>query len=236
MHGFAQQPLGEQHRLLRRIAPSAGERDASRLDLLFRCKGHGAAHQVVHDDATSPDVAAVGVLPVQNLRGHVGQRAHLVRHHGSGPEGAGQAKVRDLQQRLGEDVGGGDQDVLRLEIPVADEVPVEVEHSSKHLKKRHSCLLLCEASPTPDAVQQGASGADLHDEAQKLIILEDLIEHDDVRVIHRLHDLNLLLQHVQLLLHPLNGDKLGRALRLGRQHIGAFHHSEAALAQGLALV
>mmetsp|Transcript_52007 Transcript_52007/g.134140 ORF Transcript_52007/g.134140 Transcript_52007/m.134140 type:complete len:296 (-) Transcript_52007:33-920(-) len=118
---------------------------------------------------------------------------------------------------------------------MADPPRVQVEHGAEDLLHDDARLQL-RALPDPlETPLQVAALAELHHQVEVLLVLEDLIQHDQVGVVDHLHDRNLVLQHHHFLLHLLLGDGLRRAGRARGPDEGPRDLAEGPLAEDLLL-
>mmetsp|Transcript_45222 Transcript_45222/g.121885 ORF Transcript_45222/g.121885 Transcript_45222/m.121885 type:complete len:325 (+) Transcript_45222:694-1668(+) len=168
-----------------------------------------AAQQDVHDDSGAPQVAGLVVLPGQHLGRHVVRRAGLGPQPLALLELAGEAEVDQLQHVLLDRVLREEYEILWLQVSVADAVPMHVEDGAEHLLHDDRRLRLGEAACVDDAVEELAAFAELHGKVDVAPVLECLVQLDDVRMVHDLHDRDLLLEarHVA---HLVLGDGLDR--------------------------
>mmetsp|Transcript_47868 Transcript_47868/g.125321 ORF Transcript_47868/g.125321 Transcript_47868/m.125321 type:complete len:237 (-) Transcript_47868:123-833(-) len=180
--------------------------------------------QDVHDHADRPHVARRAILaqlPTADLlRKHFGcdiawcaaARSHqeIVRQGGNLRE----PEVRDFQ--LGIWLRRCEQDVLRLEIAVADIAVMEVQYGIEHFEGEVARVILGEFAETNDAVKELATSEQLHDEVQSIWALVDVVKSDDVRMLDRAENLYFCPQHLDTfdgfarrwLLHHLDGDPI----------------------------
>mmetsp|Transcript_5731 Transcript_5731/g.15796 ORF Transcript_5731/g.15796 Transcript_5731/m.15796 type:complete len:257 (-) Transcript_5731:157-927(-) len=187
----------------------------------------------VKDDPATPDVASLRVLLREHLRRHVRGRARRPHQHLAGLDGAGEAEVRDLQGALVQGAGLVDQAVVRLQVSVADFVLVQVEDRPKDLLHHNSSDRLGEENSPLDMVLQASACAHLQNEVQVLGVLHHLVQHEEVRMVQLLHDLNLQLDDGVLRPHFLFVDGLDCAHRASCFYRALPHHAEGALSEHL---
>mmetsp|Transcript_98965 Transcript_98965/g.308400 ORF Transcript_98965/g.308400 Transcript_98965/m.308400 type:complete len:374 (-) Transcript_98965:42-1163(-) len=190
-------------------------------------EGRVAAEHDIHDDAAAPEVTELVVLPCKDLRRDVVGRARLCREHLARLVLAGQPEINDLEDVLLYSFLGHEEEILGLEVAVADLVLVHVVNRADDLLHQVGCLGLCEVASLDDSVEELATAAELHHQVDAAVVLEGLVELYDVRVIHELHDGDLLLEPLDVL-HLSLGDGLDRAddvrglvLRLAHGAVGA---------------
>mmetsp|Transcript_12072 Transcript_12072/g.37778 ORF Transcript_12072/g.37778 Transcript_12072/m.37778 type:complete len:242 (+) Transcript_12072:918-1643(+) len=97
--------------------------------------------------------------------------------------------------------------VLWLQVTVTDVVPVHVVDGADHLLHHDRSLGFSEVARLDNAIKELTAGAQLHDQVDGVLILVSLIELDDARVIHHLHDLDLQMEAFETLLR-LRGHRL----------------------------
>mmetsp|Transcript_22174 Transcript_22174/g.48489 ORF Transcript_22174/g.48489 Transcript_22174/m.48489 type:complete len:219 (+) Transcript_22174:857-1513(+) len=172
-------------------------------------EGRIAAEHDVHDDADAPEVAELVVLAGQDLGRHVVRGTRLSGEHFTCFKLAGQTEVDDFQKILLNGSLGHEQEILRLEISVANMVLVHVVDGPDNLLHQYGGLDLGEVSGLDNSVEEFSSSSEFHHEVDVSVVLKRLEELDDVRVIHHLHDRDLLLEAVDVL-HLCLGDRLDR--------------------------
>mmetsp|Transcript_67453 Transcript_67453/g.146974 ORF Transcript_67453/g.146974 Transcript_67453/m.146974 type:complete len:230 (-) Transcript_67453:306-995(-) len=170
-------------------------------------EGRVATQHHVHDHAAAPEVAQLVVLPREHLWRYVVRRASLCVKDLVRVELARQAKVDDLEQIFLDSFLGHEEEVLWLQVPMADVVLVHVIDGANYLVHQDGSLNLSEVARLDDAVEELPSSSQLHDQVDVTMVLEGLEELDNVRVIHHLHDSNLLLEAINVL-HLCLGDRL----------------------------
>mmetsp|Transcript_27953 Transcript_27953/g.74771 ORF Transcript_27953/g.74771 Transcript_27953/m.74771 type:complete len:281 (-) Transcript_27953:178-1020(-) len=175
-------------------------------------EGRVAAEQHKHYDPAAPQIAHVVVLAREHLRRHVVGRASLRRQDLAWLEFAGEAEVNDLEEVPGYRLPCHKEEVLWLQVAVADVVLVHVVDSADDLLHQIRGLALVEASDFNDAIEQFSALAQLHDEVYVAVVLERFVQLDDVWVVHHLHDSNLLVKPVEVL-HLGLGDRLDGTLQ-----------------------
>mmetsp|Transcript_49296 Transcript_49296/g.127067 ORF Transcript_49296/g.127067 Transcript_49296/m.127067 type:complete len:319 (-) Transcript_49296:51-1007(-) len=171
--------------------------------------------QHICDDAATPDVHRLVVLPSQNLRGHVVRSTGLGGHDNVWPEHVRQAEVDDLEDRFLNRGLGGEEEVFGLEVSMADVVLVHVVDGAENVLHDSRRLHLGEVARVDDAVEQLTTIADLHHQINIPLVLERLMQLDDVGMVHDLHDVDLAVKA----LHVLHGglwDRFQGPHRTGR--------------------
>jgi len=149
------------------------------------------AAQLIQNDAEAPNVDLLRVgLVLDDLGREVVGRADLRleilirdRKHARDPE------VAQLYEAL-----LGEEDVRWLDVAVDDLVLMQVEHGQKQLDEpvEHLTLLEEQRALRLDLLLQVAALRELHHNAEHLLVLENVVEGDDVRVLQLLQDLCLL--------------------------------------------
>ena len=165
----------------------------------LRERGAAAEHDV-EDDAEGPQVdsaaVSLGLGVGEDLGGDVEGGATEGLHEGGVVEGAGEAKVGELDDA---GVVEGEEDVLGLEVAVDDaEVVVEVVDGVEQLLEVELGALLGEELVVADLVEQLLAG-ELQHHVDVVVGVDDLDDLDDVGVLQlaqRLQDLDLVLQRV----------------------------------------
>mmetsp|Transcript_131636 Transcript_131636/g.366847 ORF Transcript_131636/g.366847 Transcript_131636/m.366847 type:complete len:618 (-) Transcript_131636:115-1968(-) len=177
-------------------------------------EGWVATQHHIHDDAATPYVAELVVLAREHLGRNVIWRARLCRQHLAFLELAREAEIDDLEDVLLDGVLRCEQEVLGLEITVADVQLVHVVDRSQHLLHDDGRLALLEVALLYDAVEELPAGAELRHQVVEPFVLKRLDELEDVWVVQG-------QQYVDLLLHPVLLDcRLGDVLERSR-HPGA---------------
>mmetsp|Transcript_3389 Transcript_3389/g.10356 ORF Transcript_3389/g.10356 Transcript_3389/m.10356 type:complete len:510 (-) Transcript_3389:250-1779(-) len=239
----AEQPLEERAAALGEHGPAdlSGKfvRILVRIPLWRHARNHLVHHRPEREQVCRGSVG----LAQENLRGHVAVRARAPReqalvgmvaaHH------ATDTKIHELQRRVG--ISGArdghravlrrfpapEEEVLRLDIPVHDRVPVAISETPQHLHHDPSDVFLLDAKttllvPSLDVLGERSPRAHLHDEVVILVVLEGLVVSDDVRVVCHLKKLNLsaeLLRILDLLVvDGLDGHNLAGASVPGRMN------------------
>mmetsp|Transcript_27553 Transcript_27553/g.64213 ORF Transcript_27553/g.64213 Transcript_27553/m.64213 type:complete len:521 (-) Transcript_27553:8-1570(-) len=162
-------------------------------------EGRVAAEKHVHDDAAAPKISRLVVLPFQHLWSNVERRASFGGHRYVLLKLERQPEVNDLQVGLLYWLFGGKEEILRLQVPVAEAVLVHVVYRTKHLLHHHGGLHLGEVPKLDDSIEQLAAGAKLHDQVHLHLVLEGLVQLDDVRVVHDCHDPDFFLELLDVL-------------------------------------
>jgi len=108
-------------------------------------------------------------------------------------EVSGGSEIDDLD--VAKALGVLQQDVLGLEVPVDDAVLVAVKHRRKDLLHYERCHVLLEtALGTLDFFEEVSSPNVLLDDVPSLLILEELIDFDYVRMVLSFLNCKLILQ------------------------------------------
>mmetsp|Transcript_81559 Transcript_81559/g.235672 ORF Transcript_81559/g.235672 Transcript_81559/m.235672 type:complete len:289 (-) Transcript_81559:29-895(-) len=238
---FHQQEQHEVHRVLGHVRPSIPLEfdyapDYPSLELL---SVRGAervvpAEQLVRDHAAAPIVAGLVISLGVHLRRHVGGRARGSRKDLASLHVAGEAEIGDFESAHLEGPGLVDQHIVALQVSVANVVLVQIQHAAQNLRHGAGRQGLGQVpSPLGQVTSQCAAGTQLQNQKQVLLVLKDLVQHEQVRMVEHLHDLDLLLDHVALrlglgLVQNLDGPRGAGGLDLGLPD-----HAECALAQDL---
>mmetsp|Transcript_3917 Transcript_3917/g.10879 ORF Transcript_3917/g.10879 Transcript_3917/m.10879 type:complete len:357 (+) Transcript_3917:534-1604(+) len=179
-------------------------------DVLLGFAGEGGppAQESVHDDATRPQVAPPVVPPRKHLGCNILRRADDLPVQLRGPGDTGEAEVDQLQDVVLNGAGAMEEEVLGLEVAVCHVELVHVAHGAEDLSHDQGGLALGEAPGLHDPVEELPACAKLHHQMEAPRILIGLEKLDDVRMVHHRHQLDLLLQRLQvldlLLLHCLD--------------------------------
>uniref|UniRef100_A0A182J6B2 Uncharacterized protein n=1 Tax=Anopheles atroparvus TaxID=41427 RepID=A0A182J6B2_ANOAO len=122
-----------------RYAELAGHHHAAQIVQRVAVEGKGTAHQHVQQHPEAPDVRLGPVVlhALEYLRGGVRGRATPRPKHLSGDERVAEAEVSQLHVHL-----RVEQDVLRLQVPVHDPIPVAVVERGHDLREDAGSLLL----------------------------------------------------------------------------------------------
>ena len=142
--------------------------------------GHSREKNIC-DDTTGPDVTLLVVVLVEDLRGDVVRSAELLVEVTVGVVDEGRAEVDDLD--LVELFVLLEQDVLGLQVTMHDVGLVAVVDAGEDLFHEDSSIALAELTTLEDLVEELTTFADLSNQVIALLILEELVHLDDVRVI-----------------------------------------------------
>mmetsp|Transcript_88776 Transcript_88776/g.286900 ORF Transcript_88776/g.286900 Transcript_88776/m.286900 type:complete len:318 (-) Transcript_88776:65-1018(-) len=207
---------------IRRIEAELAKSDlAQHLGIRVAEERRVATEHDIHYDAHAPEIGELVILALQHLRSDVVRRASLRLHVLAFMELAGQAEVDDFQRALIDAIFVLKEEVLGFQISVADVGFMHVVDGFDDLLHQSSSLHLREVTTLDDSVKELTARAQLHDQINVPVILERLVQLDDVRVVHHLHDGNLQLEPLHIL-HRCLGDGLDGPLaapglgRLGR--------------------
>ena len=135
----------------------------------------------ISDDTTGPDVALLVVVLVEDLGGDVVRSAELLVEVTVGVVDEGRAEVDDLD--LIELFVLLEQDVLRLQVTMHDVCLVAVVDAGEDLFHENSSIALAEFTTLQNLVEEFTTLADLGDQVIALLVLEELVHFDDIRVI-----------------------------------------------------
>lgn len=105
-----------------------------------------------------------------------------------------ESEVHDLQRPI-----VVDQQVLRLEVPVADAELVDVVDARDELLEVLAGLLFLQPLVLHDLVEELAAFHELHHQVQVLLGLDDLVDLHDVGVVQLLEDLDLATDALHVL-------------------------------------
>mmetsp|Transcript_15658 Transcript_15658/g.34881 ORF Transcript_15658/g.34881 Transcript_15658/m.34881 type:complete len:358 (-) Transcript_15658:22-1095(-) len=171
-------------------------------------EGELPTQEMEHKHSAAPKVAEICVFLLYHLRRHMTLCADHFCHDLLRPKEAGQTKVRHLQAVLFHRRLGRQQAIRRLEVPMDDALLVQIANSSKNLLHRDGSIQLGEKILLFHEILESASCAELqyHEEARG--VLKDLIHFEDVRMIHSIHRIDLVLQDTYVMLHRLLQDLL----------------------------
>mmetsp|Transcript_41282 Transcript_41282/g.102334 ORF Transcript_41282/g.102334 Transcript_41282/m.102334 type:complete len:327 (-) Transcript_41282:45-1025(-) len=217
------------------VPPGGGVVVAARHDLLEKgwhlllVEGGEAAEQDVQDHAHRPHVHLDAVaLGGEDLGRHVAGRAagrlhdSLLTHH------LGQPEVGQLDRRIGR--RRGVEQVLRLEVAVADVVRVQVLQRVRDLPHALGRILLGIRATRDDAVEELAARDELHHEVDLGALVEHLVQRDHVGVRDPLHDRDLVLDRLECarlrLVDDLHRERPAVALALAGVHLGKVARTE----------
>mmetsp|Transcript_18577 Transcript_18577/g.59407 ORF Transcript_18577/g.59407 Transcript_18577/m.59407 type:complete len:374 (-) Transcript_18577:68-1189(-) len=194
-----------------------------------------ARKEDVQNDAARPDVRQEAVVSVvsEHLRRNVVWRAAsgVQQRARAEPLAAVQGrepKVRDLEHGV-----LVEEQILRLEVAVADALPVAVLDAADQLAKVGARGGLVEPAGGDDLVEELAAGDELEDDEDAGARGEHLDQVDDVPLLDHLHHSNLLfdlLAH-RLLRHLLLVENLDRHLLSGLSVDCKFDLAKCALAE-----
>mmetsp|Transcript_12886 Transcript_12886/g.32497 ORF Transcript_12886/g.32497 Transcript_12886/m.32497 type:complete len:251 (+) Transcript_12886:771-1523(+) len=173
-----------------------------------------AAEQNVHDDSDAPQITELIVLSSKHLRCNIIWSTCLCRQHLISLELAREAKVNDLKQVFFNRFLCHEEEIFRFQVAVAHVVLMHVIDGADDLLHKHGGLHLSEMACLNDPVEQLASNSELHDQVDVAAILKTLVQFDDVRVVHHLHDGDFLLKPLDVL-HLRLGYGLDGANRSG---------------------
>lgn len=165
-------------------------------------KGWVSAEQNVGNDTNGPNVAALGVFSPQDFRCHIVRCSDLGFHNVGGGVVPGQSKVDNLDGGV---IGLGQvQKVFGFQVAVDNALDVvAVGNRVKDIVDQFGGVVLRKVALGRmrlgnDAVKQFPAGAQLGNEMQVLLILKDIHQLDNVRVIDLLQNLNLSLENLNL--------------------------------------
>mmetsp|Transcript_88888 Transcript_88888/g.252010 ORF Transcript_88888/g.252010 Transcript_88888/m.252010 type:complete len:512 (-) Transcript_88888:29-1564(-) len=200
--------LGDVLPLVAAEAPAALRHLPDHVDLPLPGERRAAGEEDVHDHPAAPQVALVVVPALQDLGRGVVRGAHRLGKVPPGLAAAREPEVDDLQDVFAVDRALADQEeVLGLQVAVADVHLVHVVDGPEYVLHHDRGLDLGEVARLDDPVEELAAGAELHDQVEAPVVLERLVQLDDVRVVHQLHDGYLPLELLEVL-HLRLGDRL----------------------------
>mmetsp|Transcript_26791 Transcript_26791/g.70065 ORF Transcript_26791/g.70065 Transcript_26791/m.70065 type:complete len:208 (+) Transcript_26791:932-1555(+) len=136
----------------------------------------------------------MAVLPRQHLRRHVVRSPRARCHRPAVLEVAREPKIDKLQDVVADRGLTLKKKVLWLQIAVGNLVLVHVPHGAQSLLHHRRRVALSEVALFYDPLEELATRAQLHCEVDVSVILERLEELDYVRVVHHLHNRDLLLE------------------------------------------
>mmetsp|Transcript_68155 Transcript_68155/g.160422 ORF Transcript_68155/g.160422 Transcript_68155/m.160422 type:complete len:232 (-) Transcript_68155:374-1069(-) len=195
------------------------------------------------DDTHTPNVTALVVASIQNLRSDVARRAQNVLQRAAFLEGARKAEVRQLQRSL--IVLRLYQVVFWLDVSVDDAVVMQVGNTRQHLPHELACSVhrqLRARSSTSSLDGSGIGGsehlgqraafAELHDQMHAFARLKHFIELDYIRMVELSRNLQLIFEMAGVL-QLVEGDRLQSAQRSRPPVPDAIDDAIGALAQFL---
>ncbi|MFT3765217.1 MAG: hypothetical protein QM820_06830 [Minicystis sp.] len=180
-------------------------------------EGPAPAQHLVRDDADGVEIGRfTRTLSAKQLGGHVRQRPRRLLVARLFPD-RGQPEVEHLERGAGLDprprAGAGDEEIVRLEVPVHDAAPVQVTQRGEELHEQ--IHLRCAGRRGREGQQRLGVREQLHGEIRAARGVEPVVEHaDDVGVPQRGQDPELLRQRLQI------GPRGGRAERDALQRHG----------------
>mmetsp|Transcript_24368 Transcript_24368/g.82161 ORF Transcript_24368/g.82161 Transcript_24368/m.82161 type:complete len:514 (+) Transcript_24368:1409-2950(+) len=205
-----------------RLGREPGTDAAEDFGVAVAVKGRVATEEDVGDAADGPQVAGKRVVALQHLGRNVVRRAHERVHDAlAGLLRRREAKVDDLEHGVGS--WRLEKEVLRLQVSVANAVAVAVRHRLQDLlhdarRVVLAVVALFRSRLLDDGVKELAAAAELRHDEDVVRVLKDVVDSDDVRVLHRLEDVDLARKRLgvgdALLRNRLAGaDFLGRSVR-----------------------
>jgi hypothetical protein len=181
-------------------APGRGEgrvREAKGREGVNRTiEGWRAREEHVADDSQRPHIAPIVIVAGQHLRGGVVARPHALVHALVGVEVFAQAEV-DHDERRGRRVAL-EQKVLELEVAVDDALAVEVVDAGEHVSHQARGAVFAEdvalVLARGEELIELSSSAQVSHEVDRSSAEEDVLELDDVGMVHLAEDLHLRVQ------------------------------------------
>mmetsp|Transcript_19572 Transcript_19572/g.36646 ORF Transcript_19572/g.36646 Transcript_19572/m.36646 type:complete len:222 (+) Transcript_19572:661-1326(+) len=153
----------------------------------------------VHDDAKTPKIRTLVVLTCKDLWSHVVGRSGLGRENLVRLKLASESKIDHFQRTLLNGVLGREQEILGLQVTMANVVLMHVEDRAEHVLHDNGCLNLGEMASVNDAIEELSTCAKFQDQVDVAMVFKRLKQLDDIWMVHDLHDLDLLLEAVKVL-------------------------------------
>ncbi len=148
------------------------------------------------DHAQGPHVNGLVItVPLEHLRGQITLSAQKGARHGLTLDHLGEAKVNQLDLRVG--ALAREKQILGLEVAVNDVQTVHVRHRRGDLAHQHGRFFFAEGTFLHDVVEQLATFHHLHDDVNAVGALEGVLQADDVWVIQRLQHFDLHKELIQ---------------------------------------
>ena len=144
-------------------------------------EGRHSREKDVCDDSARPNVALLVVVLVEDLGSDVVRSAELLVEVAVGVVDEGCAEVDDLN--LVELFVLLEQDVLGLQVAMHDVGLVAVVDAGEHLLHKDGSIALAELTTLQDLIEEFTALANLSDEVVTLLVLEELVHLDDIRVV-----------------------------------------------------
>mmetsp|Transcript_19296 Transcript_19296/g.33384 ORF Transcript_19296/g.33384 Transcript_19296/m.33384 type:complete len:283 (+) Transcript_19296:715-1563(+) len=159
-------------------------------------KRQAATEQHKDNHAQSPHVDGLVItVPLQHLRGQITLCAEEGARHGLALHHLGEAKINQLDLRIG--AFAGEKEILGLEITVNNVKAVHVRHRRGDFAHQHGGFFFAQGAFLHDVVKQFAALHHFHDDINAVGALEGVFQADDVRVIQRLQHFDLHKELVQ---------------------------------------
>mmetsp|Transcript_71523 Transcript_71523/g.185927 ORF Transcript_71523/g.185927 Transcript_71523/m.185927 type:complete len:441 (-) Transcript_71523:156-1478(-) len=195
--------------------------------------------QAVEKRAAAPDVASVTIASAQHFGRHIEYRSNIGLHGHTRLEALGEPKINHLERCAVDGLLGLEEEVLRLDVAVADKDRVQVPYRGEHLPHDDRRVALREVPDLDDAIKELPSFAQFLHEVDALLGLEAVVQADEVGMVHRSGKLNLTDESLEVF-DVLFHDGLDRAdgsggSRIGLRsclRVGLADHAEGALADG----
>ena len=179
------------------------------------------AQQYVEYDSNRPYVTFLIVLARENLWRNVVSRTHhqfhllFILEHLTSPE------VNQLNRQF---VFVINKDVFRFDVSMRHLFAVTVRHRRQHLLQDECCVCLVEHASRQDLVEKFPAFTQLRHQVNVLLILENLIQSHNIRMVQVLQYLDLIVQsHIFPLRDPgllqnLDSPSLMRRIMLTQLH------------------
>ena len=141
-------------------------------------KGNLPRNHLIQGDAERINIAALIAVPASGLlRGNVVNRTHGCRIHRLGGDCLGNPKIRHLHLSI-----PGNDNILRLNIPVHNVMAVSRRNARRHLDGNADGLLVLQAALLFDIALEGDPLDQLHDNVVKRFFLHNVVDADNVRM------------------------------------------------------
>ena len=136
-------------------------------------------------------VLDLGVLKVDDLRGHEARRAASAEEVLIDVEEGSQSEVRDADVLLTH-LASPEQDIFRLQVTMHDSFLVRMMHCLENSTDEGGCLLLVKLSMVLEVIHQVTTLEKLQNHVEGVVRLVNLVELDDVHVVEGSHDFDFV--------------------------------------------
>lgn len=153
-----------------------------------------ASEKQVKNHSTRPNVTRLVVLALQNLRGDIIARAELLSHFGVGVVVVGSAEVNDFDEAVV--LPRVVEDVFWFQVTMDNLVGVDVVKGRDHLPDSPSRFFFRESLLQVNPLVKLSSLAKFSDDVEVGVVLEELQDFYDVRVVASLEDVDFIDESV----------------------------------------